>query len=56
MRSVQLGPQRGNMLIIAAGLEPGERVAADGAFKLRDGVLVNDVSPDSGRELAVGSD
>jgi membrane fusion protein (multidrug efflux system) len=56
MRSVQLGPQRGNMLIIAAGLKPGERVATDGAFKLRDGVLVNDVSPDSGRELAVGSD
>ncbi len=44
MRSVRLGPQRGGMLIIADGLKPGERVATDGAFKLRDGVLVNDVS------------
>ena len=40
-RSVSLGPQRGGLLVIAGGLAPGERVAASGAFKLRDGVLVN---------------
>ncbi len=45
LRTVTLGPQRGNLLIIASGLTPGERVATDGAFKLRDGVLVNDVGP-----------
>ena len=26
--------------MVAAGLMPGERVAADGAFKLREGALV----------------
>ena len=48
MRSVQLGSQRAGMLIIAEGLRPGERVAADGAFKLRDGVLVRDVGLNAG--------
>ena len=40
-REVKLGPRRGELIVIASGLAPGERVAADGAFKLRDGVLVN---------------
>ena len=40
-RMVTLGPQRGSFVVIANGLRPGERVAADGAFKLRDGALVN---------------
>ena len=40
-RDVTLGPQRGDLVVIAAGLQPGERVAADGAFKLRDGALVS---------------
>ena len=40
-RMVTLGPQRGGLVVIASGLRPGERVAADGAFKLRDGALVN---------------
>jgi membrane fusion protein (multidrug efflux system) len=57
MRSVRLGPQRGSMIIIAEGLTPGERIATDGAFKLREGVLVNDVGPagSTGRELARGN-
>ena len=46
-RTVTLGPQRGGLVVIASGLRPGERVAADGAFKLRDGALVNAVSPSS---------
>ena len=40
-REVALGPRRGEFIVIASGLRPGERVAADGAFKLRDGVLVS---------------
>ncbi len=40
-REVTLGPRHGEFIVIASGLRPGERVAADGAFKLRDGVLVS---------------
>jgi len=40
-RDVTLGPQRGGMRVIASGLEPGRRVAANGSFKLRDGALAN---------------
>lgn len=40
-REVTLGPRQGEFIVIASGLQPGERVAADGAFKLRDGVLVS---------------
>ena len=40
-RDVSLGPRRGELIVIASGLRPGERVAAEGAFKLRDGVLVS---------------
>jgi membrane fusion protein (multidrug efflux system) len=39
-RQVSLGPQQGEEVIVISGLEPGEKVAADGSFKLRDGVLV----------------
>jgi hypothetical protein len=28
-------------VVVLSGLEPGERVAASGSFKLREGVLVN---------------
>jgi membrane fusion protein (multidrug efflux system) len=45
LRPVTLGPQRGDRIIIAEGLAPGERVASEGAFKLRDGALVHDVGP-----------
>ncbi|MEE8243776.1 MAG: efflux RND transporter periplasmic adaptor subunit [Pseudomonadales bacterium] len=40
-RSVELGPHRGDLLVVTSGLIPGERVAANGAFKLRDGALVD---------------
>ena len=44
-RSVTLGniadlDQSGDLTIITQGLRPGERIAAIGAFKLRDGTLV----------------
>lgn len=50
-RVVTLGPQRGDMIIVAGGLVPGEMVATDGAFKLRDGALVN-VSAAAGGAVA----
>ncbi|MGI9285534.1 MAG: hypothetical protein ACR2P1_09100 [Pseudomonadales bacterium] len=40
-----LGPQQNQSVIVVSGLQAGERVAANGAFKLRDGVLVNAKEP-----------
>jgi membrane fusion protein (multidrug efflux system) len=40
VRPVEAGPATGDEVVIFAGLEAGERVAAAGSFKLRDGVLV----------------
>jgi membrane fusion protein (multidrug efflux system) len=37
---VQAGDVLGDEVLILTGLEPGEQVAANGAFKLREGVLV----------------
>jgi membrane fusion protein (multidrug efflux system) len=37
---VRLGPVSGEEVAVVAGLKGGERIAADGAFKLRDGMLV----------------
>ncbi|MGE3151233.1 MAG: efflux RND transporter periplasmic adaptor subunit [Nitrospiraceae bacterium] len=39
-RQVESGAMLGDEVIIYAGLNTGERVAASGSFKLRDGVLV----------------
>ncbi len=44
-RAVTLGPQENKTVIIVGGLKAGERVAANGAFKLRDGVLVSTKEP-----------
>lgn len=41
LRSVRAGPVLGESVVILGGLQPGERVAASGSFKLREGVLVN---------------
>jgi len=41
LRQVQAGPVLGERVVVLSGLEPGERVAASGSFKLREGVLVN---------------
>jgi membrane fusion protein (multidrug efflux system) len=40
LRPVRAGPVRGQEVMILAGLEPGEEVAATGSFKLRAGALV----------------
>lgn len=39
-RRVESGAMVGDEVVVYAGLSPGERVAASGSFKLRDGVLV----------------
>ena len=40
VRQVESGTMLGDDIVIYSGLNAGERVAASGAFKLRDGVLV----------------
>lgn len=40
VRQVQSGAMFGDEVVTYAGVNPGERVAASGSFKLRDGVLV----------------
>jgi RND family efflux transporter MFP subunit len=39
-RKVETGPVLGETVIVLRGLEPGERIAASGSFKLREGVRV----------------
>jgi membrane fusion protein (multidrug efflux system) len=41
LRLVQAGEMLGDSILILDGLEAGEQVAASGAFKLREGVLVH---------------
>jgi len=41
LRTVQVGPTVGTLWVITSGLKPGERVAAIGAEKVKDGGLVN---------------
>ncbi len=43
MRRVEGGAMLGDEVVVEAGLAAGERVAASGSFKLREGVLVSDV-------------
>jgi membrane fusion protein (multidrug efflux system) len=40
LRPVEMGTVLGDELLVLSGLEPGDRVAASGSFKLREGVLV----------------
>jgi membrane fusion protein (multidrug efflux system) len=47
LREVVSGPIVGDEVLILAHLEPGERVASSGSFKLRDGALVNVVAADN---------
>jgi membrane fusion protein (multidrug efflux system) len=48
MRVVQSGAILGDEVLIHAGLEVGEQVAASGSFKLREGVLVAIANPPAG--------
>ncbi len=40
-REVNVGPLDGSEIIVLSGLQAGERIAAIGAFKLQDGMLVH---------------
>jgi RND family efflux transporter MFP subunit len=44
VRTVQVGPTVGTLWVITSGLKSGERVAAVGAEKVKDGQLVNPTS------------
>jgi multidrug efflux pump subunit AcrA (membrane-fusion protein) len=41
LQSVRLGPQVGNLAVIAQGLKAGDRVVVDGFAKVREGAPVN---------------
>jgi RND family efflux transporter MFP subunit len=41
LRTVQVGPTVGTLWVVTSGLKPGERVAAVGADKVKEGGLVN---------------
>lgn len=56
LRPVKLGSQRGELMVISSGLRPGERVAANGSFKLREGVLVDPVSAEETAASAPAGD
>jgi len=47
-RMVTLGPDIGGRVIITAGLRVGDKVAASGSFKLREGALVMQAPPGGG--------
>jgi membrane fusion protein (multidrug efflux system) len=44
-RKVETGPALGETVIVLSGLKAGERLAASGSFKLREGVLVQAAEP-----------
>lgn len=44
-RRVAAGASIGDEIVVKEGLTAGERVAANGSFKLREGVLVQDAAP-----------
>ena len=46
-RQVTAGPGDGEEILVTSGLEPGERVAAIGAFKLVDGLLTHVAGSDA---------
>jgi membrane fusion protein (multidrug efflux system) len=43
-RFITLGETIGARVIVTKGLSAGEKIAAEGSFKLRDGILVADGS------------
>ncbi len=40
-RAITLGPLEGDLRVITAGIEPGERVIVNGLLRVRDGIEVN---------------
>lgn len=59
VRQVESGTMVGDQVVIQAGLDAGETIAASGSFKLREGVLVvtvDDPSEKQARAQTVGKD
>lgn len=48
LRPVKVAALKGNEVLLSAGLKSGERIAATGSFKLREGVLVTEAPAASG--------
>ena len=46
-RAVELGSENDQKVLVLSGLKVGERVAANGSFKLRENILVNAVVTDA---------
>ena len=46
-RAVELGAENDQKILVLSGLNAGERVAANGSFKLRENILVNAVVTDA---------
>ena len=44
-RAIRTGPVHGDEIVVEAGLEANELIAASGSFKLRDGLLVQADAP-----------
>ena len=55
-RRVEAGPVLGDHVVVLTGLEPGERIAASGSFKLREGLLVATAPPAEGSDSAAGTE
>jgi membrane fusion protein, multidrug efflux system len=53
LREVQVDAMAGDEAVITKGLEPGERVAASGSFKLREAALVSVVEPPKAQSMAL---
>jgi membrane fusion protein (multidrug efflux system) len=57
LRAVTVDALQGDVVVLSSGLEPGERVAASGAFKLREAALVALAQPQAqsaGNAVAAG--
>ncbi len=54
LRTVKVDALQGDTVIISAGVEAGERIAASGAFKLREAALVALAQPTAGGRVAGG--
>lgn len=53
-RFVKTGPVSGSDIVVTEGLEAGQRIAAKGSFKLREGLLINVASGPNVAAAAVG--
>jgi len=53
VKTVQLGPQKGQQVVVSSGLKAGDEVVTEGLDKLKDGMKVNPQQP--GAKLIAGA-